>query len=593
MLKYPVYKIFKRRQRYLSNHSFLIVASIIVALVVSLAAILLKLAIHWMEEVLTNTRLLQLQYQIVIYPVLGIALSLAFVRYVFGLKQFEKGLSSIIYKINFKKGKIEPHHTYAHLVSSAFTVSLGGSVGVEAPIAITGAAIGSNLSQRLFLNDSDRNLLLACGAAAGISAIFNCPVGGVVFALEVLLQRVSVPAFVPLLISSATAAVITNIFNTGQLINFTAQPWELHAIPVYVILAVLCGFLSVYTIRTIYSIETRFNNGNQKFLIAIGQGLLVGALILFSPLLYGEGYFVIRQVLNGTFDQYMHTIALQSNFGYDVVFLGFLLATILLKPVAAAFTVSAGGNGGVFAPSLFIGALIGLFTSRLINLLGITHLNELNFVVCGMAGVMSGVVSAPMTAIFMIAEAAGGYTLFVPLMIVSAGSFFVTRLIEPESIYTKKLANMGLMNPPAETEVMKNLSVRAVMETDFPKLRPDDSLRKATEVVSSTRRNVFPVVKRNGHFVGMVTMGQLRPYIFKTELYDRLKVSEIMREEVVTADLNDSMEMLMEEYEAYPEVFYIPVLNGDKYEGFVSKSTFLNKYKELMKEWVERQPKNA
>jgi CIC family chloride channel protein len=206
-----------------------------------------------------------------------------------------------------------------------------------------------------------------------------------------------------------------------------------------------------------------------------------------------------------------------------------------------------------------------------------------------MAGVLSGVMSAPLTGIFMIAEVSGGYSMFVPLMIVSAGSFFVTRLIEPNSIYTKKLAQGGFMVQSPELEVLKELSIRAVIETDFPVFRRDDSLRKVTEVVSSTRRNVFPVVRRNGDFVGMVTMGQLKPYIFKQELYDKVKVSEMILGGVVAVEINDSLETLMELYEAYPGVFYIPVLNGKKYEGFVSKSTFLNKYKELMNEWAQKQ----
>ena len=589
LLKYPVYKFFKQRNQYINNQNFLIIASILVAVVVSLVAFALKYSIHYIESLLVNTSILELRYQYVIYPVVGIVLSLVFIRYVFGLKNFEKGLASIIYKINFKKGKIEPHHTYAHLVSSAFTVSLGGSVGVEAPVAITGAAIGSNLANRLFLSDSDRNLLLACGAAAGISAIFNCPIGGVIFALEVLLRKVSIPAFVPLLIASATAAVLSSIFNQGQLIVFNATPWHNNAIPFYAMLAIVAGLISVYTIRVIYSIETKFNNKRQKFLVSIFQGLIVGGLILFSPLLYGEGYFVINQILTGTFDAYMKTIAYQSSFGYNTVFLFFVAATMLLKPVAAAFTISSGGNGGIFAPALFIGALLGLLFARIINLLGLAELNELNFIVTGMAGVLSGVLSAPLTGIFMIAEVAGGYTLFVPLMIVSAGSFFVTRLIEPNSIYTKKLAHGGFLNKSPELEVLKELSVRAVMEIDFPVLKRDDSLRKITEIVSSTRRNVFPVVKRNGEFLGMVTMGQLKPYIFKPEVYDRVKVSELLLGGVIAIDIDDSLEVLMETYDANPGVFYIPVLSKNKYEGFVSKSTFLNKYKVLMNEWAQKQ----
>ena len=398
----------------------------VVAIVVSFAAICLKWFIHFIESLLLNTSLLELSFANLFLPLVGILLSLLFVKYALRNKNFEKGLAAVIYKVNYKKGKIELFHSYAHLITSAFTVSLGGSVGVEAPIAATGSAIGSNLASRFFLSENDRNLLLACGASAGISAIFNCPIGAVIFALEVILRRVAVPAFVPLLIASATASVISNMFYTSQIISFTAQAWQIEAIPYYVVLAIICALFSVYTIRVIYGLETRFNNVKLKYNKAIIQGLIVGALILVSPLLYGEGYFVINQILNKEFDAYMRGIALQSNFGYDTIFLTFVLGTLLLKPIATALTVSAGGNGGIFAPSLFIGALCGLLFSRGMNLLGWTSINELNFVVAGMAGVLSGVLSAPLTGIFMIAEVAGGYTLLVPLMIVSAGSFFIT-----------------------------------------------------------------------------------------------------------------------------------------------------------------------
>ncbi len=537
---------------------------------------------------LLNTNLLELSFANLFLPLAGILLSLTFIKYVLKGKNFEKGLASIIYKVTYKKGRIELYHTYAHLITSVFTVSLGGSVGVEAPIAATGSAIGSNLASRFFLSDNDRNLLLACGASAGISAIFNCPIGAVIFALEVLLRRVTVPAFVPLLIASATASVISNFFYKSQIISFKATAWEIQAIPYYVILAVMCGFFSIYTIRVIYGLETRFNNSKLKYNKAIFQGLIVGGLILFSPLLFGEGYFVINQILNNKFDEFMRSISWQSNFGFNTVFLVFVLITILLKPVAAALTVSSGGNGGIFAPSLFIGALSGLFFSRIVNLLGFTEVNELNFVVAGMAGLLSGVLSAPLTGIFMIAEIAGGYTLLVPLMIVSAGSFFFTRLFEPNSIYTKRLVQSGLLHKTPEIELLKTVSAQSVLETNFPTLFTDETLRGVTQLVSSTRRNVFPVVKRNGKLVGIVSMGDLRHYLFKTDLYDRITVKELMHTDVVCVNQADSLHDVLQLLEENPGVFYLPVIHEDKYVGCISKSVLLNKYKELMQEWMEQ-----
>ncbi len=586
MLKYPVYKIFKQRTQYISNQHFLIIASVFVSIVVSIAAILLKWFIHFIESLLLNTNILELSLANLFLPLLGILLSLTFIKYFLKGKNFEKGLASIIYKVTYKKGRIELYHTYAHLVTSAFTVSLGGSAGVEAPIAATGSAIGSNLASRFFLNDNDRNLLLACGASAGISAIFNCPIGAVIFALEVLLRKVTVPAFVPLLIASATASVISNFFYKSQIISFSAAIWQLNDIPYYILLAMLCGVFSIYTIRVIYGLETRFNNIKLKYNKAIFQGLIVGGLIMFSPLLYGEGYFVINQILHNKFDDFMQTISLQSNFGFNTVFLSFVLVTILLKPVAAAFTVSAGGNGGIFAPSLFIGALSGLFFSRIVNLLGLTDVNELNFVVAGMAGLLSGVLSAPLTGIFMIAEIAGGYTLLVPLMIVSAGSFFVTRLFEPNSIYTKKLVQSGLLQKAPELELLKTVNAESVLETNFPTLDVDVNLRSVTQLISGTRRNVFPVIRKNGRLAGIVSMGDLRPYLFRTDLYDKLTVKELMHTDVIKVNQTDSLHHVLQVLEENPGVFYIPVLHQEKYVGCISKSVLLNKYKELMQEWM-------
>ncbi|MFN4083762.1 MAG: chloride channel protein [Bacteroidia bacterium] len=291
MLKYPLYVLFKNRSRYISNKNFLIIASIIVGTVSAFGGIALKYIIHFIESQLINKQFLQLQYQLLFYPVVGIIFSLVLIKYVFKTIPFEKGLTNIIYKVKYKQSKVEEVHTYAHLATSAVTVSLGGSVGVEAPIAITGSAIGSNIAKRLFVSPNDKALLLACGASAGISAIFNSPLAGVIFAFEVLLSSVSVSGFIPLLMASATAALINNFFYSGQLIVFNAMPWNTSDTPFFVVLGVFCGLISAYTIKTIYALENRFNNHQYKMNKAIIQGLILGVLILASPLLYGEGYY--------------------------------------------------------------------------------------------------------------------------------------------------------------------------------------------------------------------------------------------------------------------------------------------------------------
>ncbi len=590
LLKYPAYKFFKNRSKYISNQNFLIIASVLIAIVSSIAAIILKGLIHYIEGISFNAKFIELQYKNVFFPAIGILLSLLFIKYILRIPALEKGLASIIYKVNYKHGDIEGHHTYVHLITSALTVGFGGSVGVEAPIAITGAAIGSNVSKRLFVSQQEKNLLLACGASAGISAIFNCPIAAVIFSLEVILSRVSVASFIPLLIASATAALINGIFYKGSLIHFQANGWIVSAIPFYVVLGILSGLVSAYTILSIHAIENRFGNVKQKINKAIFQGGIVGLLIFVFPLLYGEGYAVINTILSGGIDTYMEKIAFQSSFSYNFLFIGFLFFTLLFKPIAAAFTVSSGGNGGVFAPSLFSGAIIGLLFSRIINLSGFAELNELNFVVCGMAGVLSGVLSAPLTGIFMIAEVSGGYGMFVPLMIVSAVSFFVTRFIEPNSIYTKRLAALGLLgHQNKEKEILSKFSIRSILETDFKSYYPDQSLREITEGLQESKRNVYPIITRNKRLVGILTLEDLKQVIFKPELYDKIKAKDLMQQVPAEADLDYSLDEVMKIFDGNESLWNLPVTHKGRYAGFVSKSSFLNKYKTLMQEQVNQE----
>jgi CIC family chloride channel protein len=560
---------------------------VLIAIVSSVAAIILKGLVHYIESISFNAQFIELQYKNVFFPAIGILLSLFFIKYILRLPVLEKGLASIIYKVNYKHADVEGHHTFAHLITSALTVGFGGSVGVEAPIPITGSAIGSNVAKRLFVSQQEKNLLLACGASAGISAIFNCPIAAVIFSLEVILSRASVASFIPLLIASATAALINGIFYKGSLIHFQANGWVVGAIPYYAVLGILCGLISAYTIISIHAIENRFGNIKQKINKALFQGALVGLLIFIFPLLYGEGYAVINTILSGGIDTYMEKIAFQSSFSYNFLFISFLFLTLLLKPIAAGFTVSSGGNGGVFAPSLFNGAITGLLLSRIINLSGLSELNELNFVICGMAGVLSGVLSAPLTGIFMIAEVSGGYGMFIPLMIVSALSFFVTRFIEPNSIYTKRLASLGLLiQQNKEQEILSKFSIGSILETDFKSYYPDQSLREITEGLSDSKRNVFPIVTRNKRLVGILTLEDLKQVLFKPELYDKLKAKDLMQQVPAEANLDYSLEDVMKIFDGNQSLWNLPATHHNRYAGFVSKSTFLNKYKNLMQEHV-------
>ncbi len=585
-VKYPLYQIFKNRNRYISNRNFLIIASVIVAVVSAFAGILLKASIHFIESLLVNRQFLELRYQHFVFPVTGILISVVFIRFVLKRKTFEKGLTQILYNVKYRKSKVDEVHTYAHLATSAVTVSLGGSVGVEAPIAITGSALGSNIAKRLFVSPNDKALLLACGAAAGIASIFNSPIAGVVFAFEVILSQVSVSGFIPLLMAGATGALINHLFYKGQLIVFDAQPWQIENIPFYIILGVVCGIFSAYTIKIVYAFETKFGNHQLKFNKAIIQGLIVGALIIASPLLYGEGYFVINQILAGNFDVFMQNLKLQTMVSYNTMFVLFVLLTILLKPIASGLTLSAGGNGGIFAPSLFNGALTGLLVGRLLNMWLPNPVNELNFVVAGMAGLLSGVVSAPLTGIFMIAEISGGYVLFIPLMIVSAISFFVTRLFEPNSIYSKRLADFDKLQQHQDEILLADMSVASILETDFITLKPDDLIAHVQNVVSSASHHIYPVINHDGSVAGSLTFNDLKPVWLNSELLNKVKVKDLMQSANDIINIGDSLLDVKHIFDNNEEIWYIPVQENNIFCGLISKSAFLNAYKQLVQKLV-------
>jgi len=582
--KYSLYRILKQRNKYISDKNFLIVASIIIGLVSSAAAIMLKVFVHFLEDVLINIENYEYSFLNLFYPLIGISLSVIFIKYALNNIRYEKGLGSIIHSIAQRQSSLKKHKTFSHLITSALTVGFGGSVGLEAPIAVTGSAIGSNIARQLFLSKKEKTLLLASGAAAGISAIFNSPLAGVIFAFEVILQQVSVPAFIPLLIASATASVVLNIFYQGQLITYIPTAWDFHAIPEYLILALTCGLLSAYTIRVTHKIESRFANKDNNIFKAASGGLLLGIFIFFIPMLYGEGYSLINIILSGRFDSIIAHNPFSPDYGTTAMLFIVLASAILLKPFAAAITISAGGNGGIFAPSMFMGALNGLLVARIINLSGFTNLNELNFVVVSMAGMLSGVLSAPLSAIFLIAEVTGGYSLFVPLMIVSAMSFFIARYFEPNSIYTKRLVEQGLLETDTEKKLLQNFSVVSVLEDDFMVLHPHETLGAFTKCVVESKRNVFPVCMPDGSFVGTVLLDNAKEILFKHELYEKIRVSDLMTISNDFLDKEDSLEMAMEKFELKQDLWNLPVLDGEKYCGFVSKTGVLNKIRDALRE---------
>jgi CIC family chloride channel protein len=470
------------------------------------------------------------------------------------------------------------HKMYSHLFTSALTVGFGGSVGLEAPIVITGSATGSNIARLFKLNHREKVLMVACGASAGIAAIFNCPIAGVIFSFEVLLGEVRIPAFIPLIIASATATVVSKVLYGGQLFFLVTKGWEISALPFYMLLGIACGLISAYMINLNSHVESLFRSSKKTFQKALVGGLLLGLMIFLFPPLFGEGYSSIEQLLKGEPKELLDK-SLFYGLKSEWLFILYIALIILLKIIASSVTIGAGGNGGIFAPSLFTGALTGFFVSHSVNVTGLAKLNETNFVAVGMAGVLSGVVHAPLTAIFLIAEITGGYVLFVPLMLVSAIAYFIGKYFEPYSVYTKELAKKGKWsNHDKDFYILNQIKLNDLIEKDFTVVKKDYTLGQLIQVISNSKRNLFPVLDENGRLQGIILLDNIREIMFSRELYDSMRVADLMTHAPTVIDINESMKEVMRKFE-YFEVWNLPVVKSGKYLGFVSKSRIFNLYR--------------
>lgn len=559
-----------------------IFVAIIIGIVCGLAAVLLKSAVHLIQSALLIREDSEYGYWLYfLYPLAGILITTTYIK-IFHGGVFDKGVGNILYAIFKKASKIEKHKTYSHLLTSGVTVGFGGSVGLEAPIVITGAAIGSNVGNYFRLSYKQKTLMLACGAAAGIASIFNSPVAGVLFAVEAMLFGVTASSFVPLLISAATAAVVSKILYSGQPFHLITTGWQVEAIPFYILLGVFTGLISLYITRATLYLEEKFSRIKSYWRKAVTGGLLLGLLIFIFPPLYGEGYDSINYLFsekaillfdNSLFHQWKHI---------PLVMLVYLAGIIVVKVIAMSLTISSGGNGGIFAPSLFTGAVTGYFFAFAVNLTGIVELNVVNFTAVAMAGILSGVIQAPLTAIFLIAEITGGYVLIVPLMIVSAISFFFIRYFEKYSIYTKKLAEAGVIDPEnKEVTAVGNINIEEIIERNFTPVSPDASLGELVEVIAHSTRNIFPVVDAGGKLIGIVYMDDIREIMFNHELYDSLFVTDMMSHSIVSWDISEPVQNAIHKFEKH-SVWNIPVTRDGKYDGFISKSTLFSHYRQQM-----------
>jgi CIC family chloride channel protein len=518
-----------------------------------------------------------------LFPTIGIGLCVLFVHYLNGNK-LGKGISNILYAIVKKSSILPKDQTYSHLVTSALTVGFGGSGGLESPIVTTGAAIGSNFGRTYKLSYKERTLLLACGVAAGIAGAFNTPIAGVLFALEVLLVEANISAFIPILISAAAGALCSVIIlKEDVLFHFSLrEPFNYWNIPFYLILGLLAGLCSYYYARVFMATEKYFKRfGNKKLpkVLAGGFGLFV--LIVFIPPLFGEGYFNIKLLSNLEPDTIFKNSILPLKHVSKPVIYVMLLLVILLKPMATGLTIGSGGNGGNFAPSLFVGAFLGFLFSSVVSDLGIS-LPISNFTLVAMAGILSGIFHAPLTGIFLIAEITGGYELIIPLMIVSALSYAVSKSFMPLSIDMLKLSEKEkIVTTNTDSYLLSNINLAEFVESDFSEVPFDANLKGLVEVVSSSRRNIFPVLDKESRLKGLITIDDIREVMFKQHLYDKVAVKELMRLPAYLITEKDDIRSAMKLFDE-SHLWNIPVVFNGVYKGFISKSTILEKYREVL-----------
>jgi CIC family chloride channel protein len=572
-------------QYHLNKKQFLLIASVLVGLSAGAAAIVLKTFVHYIFLAATYDKLSDFRFLYLVLPAVGLLLTVLVKRFLLKNK-LTKGLPQVHAAIAKKNSSMPNNLMYDQVLTSSVTVGLGGSTGLEAPIVVTGAAIGSNFARKYRLSIKERTLLLACGVAGGIGAAFNAPIAGVLFALEVLLLDISITAFIPLIIAAATGALATKIvLHDGILLTFSLkETFDYTNVPYYALLGLLAGLASVYHMRTFLRVEslmTRLKAG-VYFKVFIG-GSLLALLIYVFPSLFGEGYQSIKILADQDPSSLMDNSLFEKFKNYPWVVLAFTVVVMFAKPFATALTLGSGGNGGNFAPSLFVGAYLGYSFAAILNLTGYFHIPVNNFTIVGMAGILSGIYHAPLTAIFLIAEITGGYTLMIPLMLVSSISYAVSKYFEPFAMDIKRSVRKGeALTQDRDKNVLFSLRTDEFIEADYPILKPDQHLEDLIEILAQTNRSVFPVLTQRKELLGLVWLDQIRPLIFGADEGLNPTIGELMTDVKHTISTQDSMEEVMRVFEQ-TEDLSIPIIDQGYYRGFINKSTVFAAYRKTLK----------
>ena len=579
------YRFLLWRERHIRERNFILLISFLVGIGAATASLLLKFLIHTIQQLLWANIREGANYWLLLYPIIGILLAGVFVYYVVR-DDISHGVTKILYAISQRKSRIKPHNMWSSLVASSLTIGFGGSVGAEAPIVLTGAAIGSNLGRLFRMEQKTLMLLVGCGAAGAVAGIFKAPIAGLVFVIEVLMLDLTMTSVLPLLISSVTAATMSYVFSgTEAMFQFSqTEEFVMERIPYVLLLGIFCGLVSLYFTRAMLRVEGIYASLSHRWQRFILGAAMLSILIFLFPPLYGEGYDTIETLLNGDFIHLMDQspfLGMENGYWGIVIFLGLILLT---KVFASAATNGGGGCGGVFAPSLYIGCIAGFFFSHVLNFFGLpVDLPEKNFALMGMAGTMSAVMHAPLTGVFLIAELTGGYNLFLPLMITSIGSYVTIRAFEPHSLYTMRLAQKGeLLTHHKDKAVLTLMSVGSVIETDFIPVSPDMSLGDVVkQAIAKSSRSMFPVVNAEGVLLGIVLVDNIRNIMFRPELYERFRVSRFMVSPPARIVNDMPMEKIMHIFDD-TKAWNLPVVDPEgTYIGFVSKSKIFNAYREL------------
>ena len=566
----------------LNRVQYIMVVATIVGVVSGLAAVLLKTLVHYLQRGIEEIPVSRFSY--LLFPALGLVITVLIVRTMFR-GRIDKGIAMVLKAIARNASFIPLKHTYQHIITSSVTVGLGGSVGLESPIVATGSAVGSNLARIHDLNYRERTLLIGCGAASGIAAVFNAPIAGVIFAIEVLLVESIVSYFIPLIISAAIGALCSKIIlQESLLFNFKLkQNFDYFNVPFYILLGVIAGFCSLYYARTFKNVEHRLLgwkiNGYTR---AIAGGMMLMLIYFLFPPLFGEGYESVKSLANSepAIPDNSRLLSYLSDDWKVILFTGVI---VLLKPVAAGITIGSGGNGGNFAPSLFAGSYLGFFISKLMNTSSWFRLPEGNFALVGMAGVLSGVMYCPLTAIFLIAEITNGYELFIPLMLVSSISFFIVKHYEPYSMETKKLAlERQIFTQQKEKNILTSISFTEMLQDTYATIGIDKNLGDLVEIIKLSNKNIFAVADNRGLFAGIIELHDIKQQLFEPDNFQKILVRSIMKKPAAILQEDQDMHAAMEKFDI-THSWYIPVLDKDKkFVGFISQTRVFNKYREIL-----------